>query len=75
RKSEAETHVLFELISYRYEAGSMIVTSNQPFSQWEHIFADSAMTVAAVDRLVHHSIIIDIQTESFRKRYAQSNNA
>ena len=71
RKSEAETHVLFELISYRYEAGSMIVTSNQPFSQWEHIFFDSAMTVAAVDRLVHHSIIIDIQAESFRKRYAE----
>jgi len=75
RKSEAETHVLFELISYRYESGSLIVTSNQPFSQWDHIFADSSMTVAAVDRLVHHSIIIDIQAESFRKRYAQSHNA
>jgi DNA replication protein DnaC len=74
RKSEAETHVLFELISYRYESGSMIVTSNQPFSQWEHVFADSAMTVAAIDRLVHHSTIIDIQAESFRKRYAQSNS-
>ncbi|MBL4890174.1 MAG: hypothetical protein COB41_05255 [Proteobacteria bacterium] len=70
-----ETHVLFELISYRYESGSLIVTSNQPFSQWDHIFADSSMTVAAVDRLVHHSIIIDIQAESFRKRYAQSHNA
>lgn len=74
RKSEAETHVLFELISYRYEAGSIIVTSNQPFSQWEHIFTDSAMTVAAIDRLVHHSTIIDIQAESFRKRYAETHN-
>ncbi|MDQ6992136.1 MAG: ATP-binding protein, partial [Mariprofundus sp.] len=41
-------------------------------SQWEHIFFDSAMTVAAVDRLVHHSTMIDIQAESFRKRYAES---
>ena len=75
RKSEAETHVLFELISYRYEAGSMIVTSNQPFSHWEHIFTDSAMTVAAIDRLVHHSTILDIQAESYRKRYAESHNS
>jgi DNA replication protein DnaC len=74
RKSEAETHVLFELISYRYESGSIIVTSNQPFSQWEGIFTDSAMTVAAIDRLVHHSTILDIQAQSFRKRYAESNN-
>lgn len=72
RKSEAETHVLFELISYRYEAGSMIVTSNQPFSQWDEIFADSAMTVAAIDRLVHHSTILNIQVPSFRKRYAET---
>jgi len=74
QKSEAETHVLFELISYRYEAGSLIVTSNQPFSQWEHVFTDSSMTVAAIDRLVHHSTIIDIQAESFRKRYAETHN-
>jgi len=74
RKSEAETHVLFELISYRYESGSMIVTSNQPFSGWEGIFPDSTMTVAAIDRLVHHSIILDIQAQSFRKRFAESRN-
>jgi len=74
RKNEAETHVLFELISYRYESGSIIVTSNQPFSQWEHIFTDSSMTVAAIDRLVHHSAIIDIQAQSFRKRFAESHN-
>jgi len=74
QKSEAETHVLFELISYRYESGSIIVTSNQPFSGWESIFPDSSMTVAAIDRLVHHSIILDIQAKSFRKRYAESHN-
>ena len=72
RKSEAETHVLFELISYRYEARSLVVTSNQPFSQWEGIFTDSAMTVAAIDRLVHHSSILDIQAPSYRKRYAEN---
>jgi len=74
QKNEAETHVLFELISYRYESGSLIVTSNQPFSGWEGIFPDSTMTVAAIDRLVHHSIILDIQAQSFRKRYAESHN-
>jgi len=74
RKNEAETHVLFELISYRYESGSIIVTSNQPFSGWEGIFPDSAMTVAAIDRLVHHSTILDIQAQSFRKRFAESHN-
>ena len=67
KKSEFETHALFELIAHRYESGSMIVTSNQPFSQWDQIFADSAMTVAAIDRLVHHSVIIEINTESYRK--------
>jgi len=72
RKSEAETHVLFELISYRYEARSLVVTSNQPFSQWDSIFTDSAMTVAAIDRLVHHSTILDIQVPSYRKRYAEN---
>ena len=74
RKNEAETHVLFELISYRYESGSMIVTSNQPFSGWEGIFPDSSMTVAAIDRLVHHSTILDIQAQSFRKRFAELHN-
>jgi len=74
QKNEAETHVLFELISYRYESGSLIVTSNQPFSGWEGIFPDSSMTVVAIDRLVHHSIILNIQAQSFRKRYAESHN-
>jgi len=66
--------VLFELISYRYESGSLIVTSNQPFSGWEDIFPDSAMTVAAIDRLVRHNTILDIQAQSFRKKIAESRN-
>ena len=67
RKDEAETHVLFELIAHRYEAGSLIVTSNQPFSEWDTIFANQAMTVAAIDRLVHHATILEIITDSYRK--------
>ena len=76
KKSEAETHVLFELIAHRYESKSMIITSNHPFSDWDQIFADSIMTVAAIDRLVHHAMIIEIEAtaESFRKKQAMKRN-
>lgn len=70
RKSEAETSVLFELIAHRYEIKSLLITSNHPFSAWDEIFTDSTMTVAAVDRLVHHAVILEIQAESFRKQAA-----
>ena len=59
-KDEAETSVLFELVMHRYERRSLLVTSNQPFSEWENVFSTSAMTVAAVDRLVDHGTIIQI---------------
>ena len=71
KKSDAETSVLFELIAYRYERRSIMVTANQPFSQWDQIFTDSMMTVAAIDRLIHHATIIEMQAESFRKQSAQ----
>jgi DNA replication protein DnaC len=70
KKTEAETSVLFELIAHRYERRSLLITANQPFSQWDSIFSDSMMTVAAVDRLVHHALIIEIQAQSFRKQSA-----
>jgi DNA replication protein DnaC len=70
RNSEAETSVLFELIAHRYEIKSLLITSNHPFSAWDEIFPDSTMTVAAVDRLVHHAVILEIQAESFRKQAA-----
>jgi hypothetical protein len=54
RRDEHESAVLFELICHRYERRSILITSNQPFSAWEEIFPSSSMTVAAVDRLVHH---------------------
>lgn len=70
KKTETETSVLFELIAHRYELKSLLLTSNHPFSAWDAIFPDSVMTVAAVDRLVHHASIIEIQAESFRKQAA-----
>jgi DNA replication protein DnaC len=68
KKDDAETSVLFELISDRYESSSLIITANQPFSEWDKIFPDNNMAVAAIDRLVHHATIINIQNEkSYRK--------
>lgn len=72
KKSEFETHALFELIAHRYETGSIIITSNQVFSQWDHIFADPVMTVAVIDRLVHHSVIIEINEDSYRRNQASA---
>jgi DNA replication protein DnaC len=72
KKSEVETSVLFELISHRYELKSLLITANQTFSAWDSIFADATMTVAAVDRLVHHATIIEIRQESFRQKTALS---
>lgn len=68
KRSEAETSVLFELIAHRYEAGSMLITSNQPFSAWDNVFPDDMMTVAAIDRLIHHAYVIELSGESYRKR-------
>lgn len=68
KKNEQETQVLFELIAHRYEAGSMIITSNQPFSEWDKIFEDNMMTVAAIDRLVHHATVLECKEESYRKK-------
>ncbi len=74
KKTDAETSVLFELIAYRYERRSIMVTANQPFSQWDQIFTDSMMTVAAIDRLVHHATIIEMKADSFRKQAASQRN-
>jgi DNA replication protein DnaC len=68
RRSELETSVLFELIYHRYEGKSPLVTSNQPFREWDEIFPSGSMTVAAVDRLVHHGHIVGIMGESYRQK-------
>jgi len=69
-KDQAETSVLFELISARYEQRSLLITANQPFGEWGRIFPDPAMTLAAVDRLVHHATIFELNVDSYRRRTA-----
>ena len=58
--------VLFTLLANRYESASTMITSNLPFSQWEKIFKDPMTTAAAIDRLVHHSIILELNLNSYR---------
>ena len=69
-KDQAETSVLFELIAARYERRSMLITANQPFGEWGKIFPDQAMTLAAVDRLVHHATIFEMNVQSYRRKAA-----
>jgi DNA replication protein DnaC len=69
-KDQAETSVLFELIGSRYERLSLLITANQPFGEWGKVFPDQAMTLAAVDRLVHHATIFEMNVESYRRRAA-----
>jgi DNA replication protein DnaC len=71
-KDQAETSVLFELISARYERRSLLITANQPFGEWGKVFPDPAMTLAAVDRLVHHSTIFELNVESYRRKTAMA---
>ena len=72
RRDQAETSALFELIAERYERKSLAVTANTPFSKWGEVFVDAAMTVAAVDRLVHHATILEMNVQSYRQRTAQA---
>lgn len=69
-KDQAETSVLFELIAARYERRSLLITANQPFGEWGRIFPEQAMTLAAIDRLVHHATILEMNVESYRRKAA-----
>jgi len=73
QQSREEMEVLFTLLADRYERGSVMLTSNLPFSKWEQIFKDPMTTAAAIDRLVHHSIILELNLTSYRLE--QSKNA
>ena len=66
QQSREEMEVLFTLLAERYERGSVMITSNLPFSKWEQIFKDPMTTAAAIDRLVHHSIILELNMTSYR---------
>ena len=71
QQSREEMEVLFTLLAERYERSSMMLTSNLPFSQWEQIFKDPMTTAAAIDRLVHHSVIIELNLSSYRAEQAK----
>lgn len=71
QQSREEMEVLFTLLAERYERGSVLLTSNLPFSKWEQIFKDAMTTAAAIDRLVHHSIILELNVSSYRLEQAK----
>ena len=72
QQSREEMEVLFTLLAERYERGSVLITSNLAFSQWESIFKDPMTTAAAIDRLVHHSVILELNLSSYRREQAAS---
>jgi DNA replication protein DnaC len=71
QQAKEEMEVLFTLLAERYERGSVMITSNLPFSKWEKIFKDPMMTAAAVDRIVHHSVILELNIQSYRMSSAK----
>src|SRR4051794_34981465 len=71
QQSREEMEVLFTLLAERYERGSVLLTSNLPFSGWEAIFKDAMTTAAAIDRLVHHAVIIELNLPSYRAEQAK----
>ena len=66
-----ETDVLFTLMAARYEMRGLVITSNLPFSKWNTIFKDEMTTNAAIDRLVHHAVILELNTSSYRSECAK----
>jgi DNA replication protein DnaC len=75
QQSREEMEVLFTLLAERYERGSVLLTSNLPFSKWEAIFKDPMTTASAIDRLVHHSVILELNIPSYRVEQAKKKKA
>ena len=71
QQNREEMEVLFTLLAHRYESHSVLLTSNLVFSQWEQIFKDPMTTAAAIDRLVHHCVILELNLPSYRMEAAQ----
>lgn len=71
QQSREEMEVLFTFLADRYESSSLMITSNLPFSKWEKIFKDPMTTAAAIDRLVHHSVILELNVDSYRMEQAK----
>lgn len=72
QQNREEMEVLFTFLSERYERRSLMITSNLVFSEWDKIFKDPITTAAAIDRLVHHSIILELDGESYRMQHAKT---
>ncbi len=72
QQSRDEMEVLFTFLSERYERRSLMITSNLVFSQWDKIFKDPVTTAAAIDRLIHHSIILELDGDSYRMQHAKT---
>ena len=70
--SREEMEVLFALLAHRYERGTVMITSNLPFSKWEQIFKDQMTTAAAIDRLVHHCVILELNLASYRLEHSKN---
>lgn len=70
-----ETDVLFTLLAARYEMRSLMITSNLPFSKWNNIFKDEMTTNAAIDRLIHHAVILELNASSYRTEAAKKNQS
>jgi DNA replication protein DnaC len=64
-------HLFFQLISRRYERGAIILTSNQSFGQWAEVFGDPIIATAVLDRLLHHSHVLNIKGDSYRLKEKQ----
>ncbi|HSC01008.1 MAG TPA: IS21-like element helper ATPase IstB [Burkholderiaceae bacterium] len=75
QQNREEMEVLFTLLAERYERGSVLMTSNLPFSKWEGIFKDPMTTAAAIDRLVHHCVILELNIPSYRVEQAKKKQA
>src|SRR5499425_2655908 len=73
QQSREEMEVVFTLLAERYERGSVLLTSNLAFSKWEGIFKDAMTTAAAIDRLVHHCVILELNIPSYRMEQAKKN--
>ena len=71
QQNREEMEILFTLLADRYERGSVLITSNLPFSKWELIFKDPMTTAAAIDRLVHHSVVLELNVPSYRAEEAR----
>lgn len=71
QQSPDEAEILFTLLAERYERRSVVITSNLIFAQWDRIFRDQMATAAAIDRLVHHSVLLEFDVSSFRTEHAK----